>query len=87
MHVALYSQVSSVVKFNGSNYSYWFEHIQFHLGVLNLDLVLLTERSAVITNESSAEKKSFHKTRERSNRLIKPNVYVYDSFFFFFGIR
>ena len=70
MHVALYSQVSFVVKFNGLNYSDWFEQIQFHLGVLNLDLVLLTERPVVITNESSAEKKSFH------------NVYAYDSFFF-----
>ncbi|CAL1360879.1 unnamed protein product [Linum trigynum] len=59
----------SVVKFNGLNFSEWAEHVQFHLGVLDLDLGLLSEKHTALTDASSAKEKSFHKVWERSNRL------------------
>ncbi|CAL1413590.1 unnamed protein product [Linum trigynum] len=59
----------SVVKFNGLNFSEWAEQVQFHLGVLDLDLALLSETPVALTDASSAEEKSFHKAWERSNRL------------------
>ncbi|CAL1381354.1 unnamed protein product [Linum trigynum] len=67
--VSLHSQVTSVVKFNGLNFYEWAEQVQFHLCVLDLDLALLSEKPAALTDASSAEEKSFHKAWERSNRL------------------
>nr|XP_016472331.1 PREDICTED: uncharacterized protein LOC107794365 [Nicotiana tabacum] len=60
---------SSVTVFNGLNFSEWREQVQFHLGVMDLDLALLNDKPAAITNSSSADKKSFYKVWERSNRL------------------
>nr|XP_016514638.1 PREDICTED: uncharacterized protein LOC107831390 [Nicotiana tabacum] len=51
------------------NFFEWCEQAQFHLGVIDLDLALLNDKPAAITNSSSADKKSFHKAWERSNRL------------------
>ena len=65
MFVALHSQPLSVVMFNGLNYPDWSEQVLFHLSVQDLDLVLLTERPAAITNESNAEERSSHKNWER----------------------
>ena len=69
IHVALHSLASSVVTFNGLNYSDWLEQVCFHLGVLDLDLVIQSERPAAITETSSNQERSFHKVWERSNRL------------------
>ena len=60
--VSLHSQASSIVKFNGLNFPEWSEQVQFHLGVLDLDLTLLTDKPTAITETSSAEQRSFHKT-------------------------
>ncbi|GAV72124.1 UBN2 domain-containing protein [Cephalotus follicularis] len=57
------------MKFNGLNFSEWSEQVQFHLGVLDLDLALSTDKSAALTDTSSTEQRSFHKAWERSNRL------------------
>ena len=51
------------------NFSDWWEQVQFHLGVLDLDLALQEEKPAAITDESSVEQKSLFKKWERSNRL------------------
>ena len=69
LSASLHSQATSVVKFNGLNFSEWSEQVQFHLGVLDLDLALLNEEPAALTDTSSADQRSFHKTWERSNRL------------------
>ena len=68
-YVSLHSQASSIVKFNELNFPEWSEQVQFHLGVMDLDLTLLTDKPAAITETSSAEQRSFHKTWEKSNRL------------------
>ena len=66
---SLNSHVSSVPIFNGLNFSDWNEQVQFHLGVLDLDLAILEEKPATITDASSNEQKAHYKAWERSNRL------------------
>ena len=66
--ISLHSQASSVTVFNGLNFSEWSEQVNFHLGVLDLDLSLLEEKP-VITIDSIEEEKSKLKAWERSNRL------------------
>ena len=48
--ISLHSQASSVALFNGLNFSEWSEQVKFHLGVLDLDLALLEDKPAAITN-------------------------------------
>ncbi|XP_069143300.1 uncharacterized protein [Solanum lycopersicum] len=55
--------------FNGLNFSKWHEQVQFHLGVMDLDFALLNDKSTIITDKSSEDEKSFHKSWERSNIL------------------
>ena len=43
--------------FNGLNFSYWNEQVQFHLDVLDLDLAILEEKPATITYAISNERK------------------------------
>ncbi|GAV80451.1 UBN2 domain-containing protein, partial [Cephalotus follicularis] len=69
IHVSLHSQASSIMKFNGLNFSEWSEQVQFHLGVMDLDLALSTDKPAALTDTSSTEQRSFHKAWERLNRL------------------
>ncbi|KAH6822906.1 Ribosomal protein L19e family protein [Perilla frutescens var. hirtella] len=66
---SLNSHVSSVPIFNGLNFSYWNEQVQFPLGVLDLDLAIMEEKPAAITDTSSNEQKAHYKNWERSNRL------------------
>ena len=51
--VSLYSHATSIINFNGLNFSDWCEQIWFHLGVLDLDLALLSEKPAAITSASN----------------------------------
>ena len=53
--ISLHSHASSVLILNGMNFSYWKEHVQFHLGVLDLDVALESEKPAAITSDSSAD--------------------------------
>nr|KYP55707.1 Retrovirus-related Pol polyprotein from transposon TNT 1-94 [Cajanus cajan] len=59
----------SVPVFNGLNFSDWSEQVQFHLGVLDLDLAIQVEKPAAITDDSSNEEKTHYKAWEKSNRL------------------
>ncbi|XP_070043145.1 uncharacterized protein [Nicotiana tomentosiformis] len=67
--IPLHSHASSVTVFNGLNFSEWHEQVQFHLGVIDLDLALLNDKPTAITDTSSADEKSFHKAWEHSNIL------------------
>ena len=51
------------------NFSDWKEQVQFHLGVLDLDVALESEKLAAITSNNSAEEKSTFKAWERLNKL------------------
>ncbi|KAL5540897.1 hypothetical protein UlMin_043289 [Ulmus minor] len=63
------AQTLSILVFNGLNFFDWCEKVQFHLGVLDLDLSLHVEKSYAITYTSSDENKTYYDTWERSNRL------------------
>jgi len=67
--VSLHSHASSVPVFNGLNFPDWSEQIQFHLGVLDLDLAFQVEKPTAITDASSNEEKAHYKACARSNRL------------------
>ncbi|XP_075083097.1 uncharacterized protein LOC142166959 [Nicotiana tabacum] len=67
--IPLHSHALSVTVFNGLNFSEWHEQVQFHLGVIDLDLALLNDKPTAITDTSSADEKSFHKAWKRSNML------------------
>ena len=56
--VSLHSQATSIIKFNGPNFFEWCEQVQFHLGVLDLDLALLSEKPVALTYSSSTEQRS-----------------------------
>ncbi|XP_027772397.1 uncharacterized protein LOC114076896 [Solanum pennellii] len=67
--IHLHSHVSPVTVFNGLNFSKWHEQVQFHLGVMDLDLALQNDKPTAITNKSNDNEKSFHKSWKRYNRL------------------
>ncbi|KAL5555854.1 hypothetical protein UlMin_038090 [Ulmus minor] len=69
VHVSPHSQALSIPVFNGLNFSDWCEQVQFHLGVLDLDLSQHVEKPPTITNTSSDEYRTYYDTWERSNRL------------------
>ncbi|XP_057997430.1 uncharacterized protein LOC131176356 [Hevea brasiliensis] len=69
LSITLHSQASSVIVFNGLNFSEWCEQVKFHLGVLELDLALLEDKPTAITDTSSEEEKLYHKQWEWPNRL------------------
>ncbi|KAA0048520.1 Retrovirus-related Pol polyprotein from transposon TNT 1-94 [Cucumis melo var. makuwa] len=69
--VSLYSHATSIIKFNGLNFFDWCEQIRLHLGVLELDLVLLSEKPAAITSTSSDEGRSFYKAKEFMKSIEK----------------
>ena len=55
--ISLHSQAFYVTIFNDLNFSEWIEQVNFHLGVLDLDLSLL-EEILVITIDNTEEEKS-----------------------------
>ena len=65
----IHSYVSSVPVLSGSNYLEWLEHVQFTLGVLDLDLVLLVEKPTDLTDESIVEQVNEMNAWERYDRL------------------
>ena len=58
VHVYFHSKATSVIKFNGLNFSEWCEQVQFHLGVLDLDLAFLNEKPSTLTANSSTKQRS-----------------------------
>ncbi|XP_012835716.1 PREDICTED: uncharacterized protein LOC105956413 [Erythranthe guttata] len=66
---SLYSHASGIKTLSGSNFSEWYEQIQFTLGVMDLDLALLTEKPGEITDANSEEEVSLIEAWTKSNRL------------------
>ena len=52
---SLHSLASGMTVFDGSNFSEWYERVQFSLGVLDLDLALITDKPPEATNNSTPE--------------------------------
>ena len=49
---SIHSHTSSTPILSESNYSEWLEHMQFTLGVLDLDLALFVEKPVDLTDKS-----------------------------------
>ena len=62
---SLHSLASGMTVFDGSNFSEWYERVQFSLGVLDLDLALITDKPPEATPEQVEQSKAW----ARSNRL------------------
>ena len=66
---SLHSLASGMTVFDGSNFSEWYERVQFSLGVLDLDLALITDKPPEATDDSTLEQVEQSKGWARSNRL------------------
>ncbi|RVW53400.1 Retrovirus-related Pol polyprotein from transposon TNT 1-94 [Vitis vinifera] len=55
--------------FDGSNFSEWYQRVQFSLGVLDLDLALITDKPPEATDDSTPEQVEQSKAWAKSNRL------------------
>ncbi|KAJ1415123.1 Retrovirus-related Pol polyprotein from transposon TNT 1-94 [Sesbania bispinosa] len=64
----------SVSVFNELNFSDWSEQVQFHLGVLDLDLAIQVEKPAAIVDASSNEEKAHYKF------ILNSLLYEYNPF-------
>jgi len=67
--ISLHSHIASIPVFNGLNFPDWSEQVQFHIGVLDLDLAFQVEKPTAITDANSNEEKAHYKAWERSNKL------------------
>lgn len=67
--ILLHSHASSFPILNETNFSDLAEQVQFHLGVLDLDLALRIEKLLAITNSSSAKEEALYMSWKSSNRL------------------
>ena len=67
--ISLHSHAFVVTVFNGLILFEWREQVNFHLGVLDIDLALLKEKPIDITDMSSEVEKLNHKAWDRYNRL------------------
>ena len=67
--ISLHSHASFVLILNGMSFSDWKEQVQFHLGVLDPDLALESEKPTAITSDSSVDEKYILKAWEKLNRL------------------
>ena len=50
---SLHSLASGMTVFDGSNFSKWYEMVQFSLDVLDLDLALITDKPPEATDDST----------------------------------
>ncbi|XP_074288006.1 uncharacterized protein LOC141613164 [Silene latifolia] len=66
----MFASADSFVKFNGLNYDEWALKIQYTLGIMALDIVILTDEVPTeITPQSSEAEKCHYQAWEKSNRL------------------
>ena len=66
---SLHFLASGMMVFDGSNFSEWYERVQFSLGVLDLDLALITDKPPEATDDNTPEQVEQSKAWARSNRL------------------
>ena len=52
---SLHSLASGMIVFDGSNFSKWYERVQFSLVVLDLDLALITDKPPEATDDNTSE--------------------------------
>ena len=55
IYISLHALASGMTVFDGSNFSEWHERVQFSLGVLDLDMTLITNKPPEATDDSTPE--------------------------------
>ena len=53
--ISLHSLASGMNVFDGSNFSEWYERVQFSLGVLDHELALITDKPPEATDDNTPE--------------------------------
>ncbi|XP_028063222.1 uncharacterized protein LOC114266519 [Camellia sinensis] len=66
---SLHSLALGVPLLTVSNFSEWYEDVQFTLGVLDLDMTLLEDKPVDITEDSTAKQVVLFESWKRANRL------------------
>ncbi|RVW93405.1 Retrovirus-related Pol polyprotein from transposon TNT 1-94 [Vitis vinifera] len=66
---SLHSLAFGMTVFDGSNFSEWYERVQFSLGVLDLDLALITDKPPEATDDNTPKQVQQSKAWAKSNRL------------------
>ena len=51
---------NGLIRLNGLNYADWSKQIQFQLGVMDLDLAIVSEKPTSITETNTEADKSFY---------------------------
>ena len=54
----MFAMGNGLIKFNGLNYADWSEQIQFQLGVMCLDMAIVSEKPEAINEDSTDAQKS-----------------------------
>lgn len=67
--VAIHSHASCIDVFNGVNFSEWHEQVDFHIGVMGLDLALLEDKLTAIIDSRSEEERLYFKGWKWSNMI------------------
>jgi len=60
----------SVPVFNGLNFSDWSEQVQFHLGMLDLDMVFHVEKLLLLLMQAALKRKPIIKSGKGQTDLV-----------------
>ncbi|GAV79930.1 UBN2_2 domain-containing protein [Cephalotus follicularis] len=63
------NNTASIEVLIGSNYKKWKQDIEFSMGITDIDLAMISDKYADITDTSSLVEREFHAKWERSNQL------------------
>ncbi|GAV88523.1 UBN2 domain-containing protein, partial [Cephalotus follicularis] len=63
------NNTASIEILTGSNYKKWKQDIEFAMGIVDIDLAMISDIPADITDTSSLAEREHHAKWERSNRL------------------
>ncbi|GAV82535.1 UBN2 domain-containing protein, partial [Cephalotus follicularis] len=63
------NNIASIEVLTGSNYKKWKQYIEFAMGIADIDLAMISDRPADITDTSSLTEREHYAKWERSNRL------------------
>ena len=72
--ISLHSHIASIPVFNGLNFPDWSEQVQFHIGVLDLDLAFQVEKLVTIMDASSNEDKAWESSSRLSLMFMRMSI-------------
>ncbi|GAV64415.1 UBN2 domain-containing protein, partial [Cephalotus follicularis] len=63
------NNTTTIEVLTGSNYKKWKQDIEFSMGIVDINLAMISDMPADITDKSSLAEREHHEKWERSNRL------------------